>query len=206
MNIKEFRKKTGVFIGDRLTGKMEGVPHLSSSYLENPACIARAKIPGTICAKCYAATTCKRYPEARDAYAQNGRILSRRIIPVEEWPLLNYRVFRLESFGDLINVKHAKNYFNFCKRNPLTTFALWTKRPDVIARALKTAEKPDNLIIIYSSPYINKESAPDYDFIDKTFTVYDDDRPTICAGKSCLQCGRCYSKKTTKRITETLHK
>ena len=44
-----------------------------------------------------------------------------------------------------------------------------------------------------------KESAPDYDFIDKTFTVYDDGRKTICKGKNCLSCGICYSKKDSEK-------
>ena len=54
-------------------------------------------------------------------------------------------------------------------------------------------------IIVFSSLFLNKESdAAGYDFIDKVFTVYDEN--TIknqgieinCGARSCFKCRRCY--------------
>ena len=93
---------------------------------------------------------------------------------------------------------------------------MWTKNPGLIDKVIKAGrEKPKNLIIIYSSPYIDKPVNVDtyikcYPFIDKVFTVYSkeyirDHKIDInCGARSCLECGRCYSKRTGKEVREQL--
>ena len=211
-SIKNFEKKYGVHFTLNHTGKMSGMASLSTSVIENPICAKRAKVPGSICEKCFAANMFKMYGKGfSDCFKKNTEVLTSEIIPVKEWPIVNYRVFRLESFGDLQNKIQVENYFNFAKRNQGTTFALWTKNPEFIAQAIASGnKKPKNLIIIQSSCFINKEDEKKYDFIDKVFTVYDkkyikeNGIEINCGARNCLECGRCYSKRTGNEVREQL--
>lgn len=212
VTIKEFRKNTGIHITEAHTGKMEGMVSLSTACGCNPFCMARRNCAGSICQKCYAASMAARYKTLNAALTRNFEALNAREIPVEEWPLLNVGRFRLESFGDVASATQARNYINFCKRNPRTVFAAWTKNPQVWAEALRAVEKPKNLILILSSPMIGRiaDKTP-YPFIDKVFTVWADDESAQAAGvkincgaRHCLSCGRCYSKRGAEYVHELL--
>lgn len=130
------------------------------------------------------------------------------MIPVNKWPVIlksAYPEIRLEAFGDVINAIHVINYFNLCKRNPKITFAAWTKNVDFYEAAVKMGhEKPDNLILVASSPMLNTEiNVENHPIVDKTFTVYtleyikaNNIGPDFfnCGARSCKKCGRCYRK------------
>lgn len=125
ITMKEFSAKYGIHFTEKHTGKMDGMASLSTSVVENPICKARAKVPGSICEKCFAAVMFARYNDNfADCFRKNTEVLTSTIIPVEEWPIVNYAYFRLESFGDLQAVKQVINYFNFAKANKRTVFAL----------------------------------------------------------------------------------
>ena len=213
--MESFEKKYGIEFTTRHTGKMSGMISLSTSCELNPRCVKRSKISGNVCEKCFAFTQFKRYTNNRPKYERNTKALTTQDIKAEDVPLLNALMFRFESFGDLINMQQLKNYFTIAKKNPKTKCALWTKNPDIIAKAIKAGhEKPKNLVIVYSSPAMDKETPIDqiqkkYPFVDKTFTVYSKeylkDKPKSfvnCGGKQCLQCGVCYKKTGCKTIRE----
>lgn len=210
--IKMFEKKYGIHFTLNHTGKMTGMVSLSTSVIDNPICAARAKVKCSICEKCFAANMFKRYgKEFHDCFKRNTEILTTTVIPVNEWPILNYRFFRFESLGDIQKAVQVENYFNFAKRNPNTIFALWTKNPRFIDEAIRNGNrKPKNIIIIQSSCFIDKEDEKSFDFIDKVFTVYS--KPYIkennveinCGARNCLECGRCYSKRTGSVVREQL--
>lgn len=194
------------------SGKLTGMHSISTSAALNPYCTSRDKIEGSICNKCYAETYLKLRKGLRERLEGNTRELTERYIPASELPIINDRYFRLEAFGDVQNVTQVENYFNLACRNHGTQFALWTKNPSIIAQALKQAHKPLNMIIIYSSPMINRPVHDKifdlYPFIDKVFTVYDKAHAgTVsinCGGRKCLECLRCYSKRTDRHVNELL--
>ena len=190
---------------------MAGMHSLSSSCKQNPYCMQRSKIDGTICQKCYAQNMMKMYKALDPCMAKNGDILSSRVLSEDELPVLNVAYFRFEAFGDLINDIHAINFFNICKANPDTHFALWTKNPGLIQAAIdKGNDKPDNLQIVLSSPYVNVKADNKWEFVDKMFTVYDktfikeNNIEVNCHGKSCLKCKLCYLKNGVTDIKEQL--
>lgn len=201
-SLKAFEKETGLHFTLNHTGKMDGMVSISTSVKENKNCQSRAKVENSICSKCFAAAMINRYPALEKCLSENTRILTSEIIPVEKWPLLNVAFFRFESFGDLNNETQVHNYFNLCKRNPHVRFALWTKNPFFIYAAIKAGNaKPENLIIIASSPMINDVCdayLKAYPFIDKIFTVYDKETAKTvninCGARHCLSCLRCYTK------------
>lgn len=210
LSMKQFEQETGLHFTIKHTGKMEGMQSLSTSTIINPICRARAKDPNSICSKCYAAKMLERYSNLEQCLIRNTEVLTSSVLEV--MPIINASVFRFESFGDLMNSTQVINYFNIAKANPKTTFALWTKNPIFIEQAIKQGNsKPKNMIIIYSSCELNK---PEFDiferfsFIDKVFTVYakqyiiDNDIDINCGGRKCIECQRCYSKRTGKAVRE----
>ena len=208
---KQFTKKYGVKFTHH-GGKLEGFDSLNTSVLLNKICTERAKDKKSICSKCYARNYADFRKSLRDNLAKNTEVLTNQIIPTEEWATLNNLYFRLESFGDLNNSIQVKNYFNFCKANKNTQFTLWTKNPEFIDIAIREGEtKPNNLIIVQSSPHINVTTKPKYDFIDIVFTVftkeYAEEHKVIigCGGRKCLDCLKCYTKgKGVRYINELL--
>lgn len=190
------------------TGKMTGMQSLSTSCKTNPNCEKNAKIEGSVCQKCYAQRQMKMYKNMSAAFEKNAEILTKRIIPNEDLPIINACYFRFESFGDLHNSTQLVNYFNICKKNPDVHFALWTKNPWIVAEVAD--QKPKNLQIIVSSLMLNKQiDISNMPYIDKVFTVYDKetiDKEGIninCGARSCLACHKCY-KKGNKIINEKL--
>lgn len=181
------------------TGKMQGLHSLSTSVAVNPHCIERQKNGNSICSKCFASAMMKRYKNLNDSLISNTEILTSGILDWGVLPLTPTRYFRFEAFGDLLNEYQVINYFNIARKNPNTLFALWTKNPRIIERALENSdlEKPENLQIVLSSPLINVAiKATKYDFVDKIFSVYDKETAKgvniNCGSRSCLACGRCY--------------
>lgn len=205
------RKISGVHYTTAHTGKMAGMVSLSTSVTTNTRCEKNAKIPGSICEKCFAAKQMKVFPSMANPMEENQRILTTEILPPEKLPTINNLYFRFEAFGDLNNATQVINYFNLCRKNPRVKFALWTKNPDYIAAAIKQGHaKPENLNIVLSSLFINKERRTRYDFVDKVFTVYDSEYIDAhgveinCGARSCFGCGLCYEKNGVRVINEKL--
>lgn len=212
---KYTQKPCIVYVSDNMSGKMSGIPCISTSVALNPICAARAKNPDSICAHCFAAATVARYTKLGEHLAENTATLTAPLRE-EDIPLFNYTVnmVRFEAFGDTNNATQAANYFKIAAANPCVRFAVWTKNPKHYELAIAGgAVKPPNLIIVYSSPLLNKPETSvfeRYPFIDKVFTVYD--KKTIaekniiinCGARSCGSCGLCYFDRAIKEVNEQL--
>lgn len=213
-------------------GKMQGFQSLSTACIVNPRCIAYSKNPLFICNKCYAITTMEaRGENFQGCFIDNFYLLNYFILPAEMLPFINARVFRLEAFGDIASENHFINYINLCNKNSHTQFSIWTKNPDIIEKVFAAGyKKPENLIIIISSPEMNKQlNINNYPYADKVFTVYtydyaaENDITINCAvtpfkpaeikkseikelneARSCINCMKCYSHNNTIYINELL--
>lgn len=188
-----------VYVSDRMTGKMEGIPCIGTTMQLNPICRERVKVPGSVCAHCFAARTTKAYKMLEAHLEENYLLLTEHLVPDDLLPRFKrtVRIVRFESFGDLATVTQARNYIRIARVNPGVIFGLWTKNPHILAEALEIERKPDNLVVILSSMHLNQRAAVKYDFIDKVFTVYDKDHfdeaeGFTCKGKSCAECAHCY--------------
>lgn len=198
----------GVHYTTKHTGKMSGVLSLSTDINSNPLCLGRQKIAGSVCSACFAARmfddAAGRYRGVNNAFKRNSEILCSRLLTDSEIPAINparFPVFRFEAYADICTVTQVLNYFKIARKNPAVRFALWTKNPGFVAKALKVVSKPENLQIVLSSMGLNKPAAGlRFAFIDKVFTVYDD--ATIeaqnieinCGARSCMGCQLCYKK------------
>ena len=209
--IANSRQISGLHFTTRHTGKMAGMVSISTSVTTNERCAKNAAIPGSVCEKCFAAKHMRVFTNNAGPLEENQRILTADVLPLEKLPTINSLYFRFEAFGDLNNATQVKNYFNLCYKNPRVKFALWTKNPDYIAEAIADGyEKPDNLNIVLSSLFLNKQRPNPFPFVDKVFTVYtpehiDAENIDInCGAKNCFDCGLCYEKNGVKIINEKL--
>ena len=196
-------------------GKMKGINSIGTSCIGNPFCEERRKNGNSVCSKCYAATYMKMRKSLKMHLTENADKLTNRILDENELPVINSQVFRLESFGDLHNTIHLKNYISICKHNPGTRFALWTKNIWILDDVFNKEgiDKPANLFIIVSSPLLNRVIEIDrtiHWYIDHVFTVYDkgyireNNVQINCGAKSCLKCQLCYKNNSDFYVNEQL--
>lgn len=211
VTLQNSRAISGLHFTTKHSGKMAGMVSISTSVTTNERCKKNAEIKGSICEKCFAAKQMKIYPSMENCMVENQRILTSSVLPMELLPTINNLYFRFEAFGDLNNDIQVINYFNMCYKNPRVKFALWTKNPDFIASAISQGyKKPENLNIVLSSLFINKERTNIFDFVDKVFTVYDNNFieennvEINCGARNCFDCGLCYEKNNVTIINEKL--
>jgi len=204
-------------------GKLEGMPVINTSPIDNIFCLRMAQSgKDIICSRCYSIkTTIPNSPNnkrCRNAWKRNGKILSESIIPYGELPKIKERIVkrnnkqikvkyvRCSSHGELLNDTHYLNILNIAKKNPTITFVLWSKRVDIIKKHLD--KKRDNVILIYSEPRINCENPKIPDGFDKMFVIYEErvakrlNIDITCGAKKCIECLKCYRKNGIIQINE----
>lgn len=191
------RQPSGLHFTLNHTGKMQGIHSLSTSCKGNAQCQKNAQIKGSICEHCFSFAMMKRYTNLDACMEKNAQILRAGILPADQIPTTTGVIFRFESFGDLANWIQAANYIQIAARNPQTRFALYTKNPRFIAEAIaKGYEKPANMVIVFSSLFLNAQARAPYPFIDKVFTVYESEEKAPaginCGARNCFACQRCY--------------
>ena len=200
-----------VHVSDSMSGKMAGIPSISTSCLLNTICQKRMQDGSSICAHCFAETTLNRYKEAGQAMERNYYLLTEAVLPLEFLPVFaNVAIVRIESFGDVQNVTQAINYANICKVNPSVMFAWWTKNAAIVKKAFDMVGKPENVIMIESSEKLNCKKELSNGYMDKVFTVYD--AKTIaekaidinCGARCCATCRNCYKKDSAAIVSEKL--
>ena len=146
-------KKEDLLCISKGIGKMENIKSISTNTLTNDFCKKMHSTTNTliICGHCYSyeGLEMARFPNQVKALQRNSDILSKKELSEREIYqnyMFNDNIFRLQSHGDLINELHLKNLMAIVKANKWTTFALWTKRKNVIKEYFDKHEKPENLI------------------------------------------------------------
>lgn len=189
------------------TGKMRDIPSINTNSLNNPFCQEQRRKKDLVCSKCYGTRLLRYRLKLHEKLDMNSELLSQTRLKLSEVPVLNYLYIRFNSFGELINERHYENLLLICDGAPNTTFALWTKRYEIVSKY----PKPANLILIYSEPKLNP-TAQFYDAVvkkwpafDKVFMVYaphfaDATNVQINCQRACIDCLHCYTK--TNRIKE----
>lgn len=185
-----------VHISDNMTGKMLGIPAISTSCLCNPICRARMRDGNSICAHCFASATLERYKDANLACESNYNLFNEQILDMELLPLFKDDVVQVrgEAFGDSGSVTHAINLVNIGWKNPHVFYAVWSKNEEHYYQAFKKVGKPKNLFFVLSSEKIGEERIPQHpEIVDHVFTVYaEDDGHINCGARCCKTCERCY--------------
>ena len=149
---KEAIKITG---GLSKPSKMPGPAH----NLPAKRCITGAKlvkVPGSVCAGCYALKGRYRFKNVQDA-------LNRRLKALEDprWVeamvvlVTGHAHFRWHASGAIQSVEHLKNIFEVCKRTPATAHWLPTREARFLS-LMDPAVVPANLKIVLSDHMVDQ--------------------------------------------------
>ena len=185
------------------SGKLAGIISINTPTSTNPFCQSMQKTD-SVCKSCYAQRYEKLRPNIVEAFKRNTFLSERELLP-QEIPAINEQIARFASYGELINMMHFINLLRIALANRQTVFTLWTKRPKIVQIVLKLLGKPDNLILIYSSPVVGVPSKLPKGF-DKVFTAFargSDTTDINCHG-ACNSCRLCYSHNNTTFINEII--
>ena len=199
---KEANKITG---GLSKPSKMPGPAH----NLPANRCITGAKlvkVPGSVCAGCYALKGLYRFKNVQDA-------LNRRLKALEDprWVeamvtlVTGHAHFRWHDSGDIQSLEHLKNIFEVCKLTPETAHWLPTRE----ARFLKDIQPevvPKNLKIVLSDHLGDQEKPASWWAFTSGVTT-DAAQITCPAPKQnneCKSCRACWDT-SVKRVVYGKH-
>lgn len=203
--VKDYSEKEVLYTME-ITGKKIGetvkMRSCSTSMLLNTHCIERyeKQDPDCICTHCFSCATLSGDNEKSRGMQRNLKantdILCNGFLDWKKIPVINDDFFRFESHGDLMSAIQLVNYILICEKALETgsncKFALWSKNPWYLETVFVTLgiEKPENLQIQLSSPYLNTIApvpAALENIVDRVFTVWTD-KATADAAGVCLNC------------------
>ena len=188
---KEARKITG---GLSKPSKMPGPAH----NLPAVACKTGAKlvkIPGSVCAGCYALKGRYRFNNVQAALNRRLQALEdprwveamTALIQGEKW-------FRWHDSGDIQSMQHLENIFRICRATPDTKHWIPTREAQFLKR-LKLKQVPRNLVIRMSSHMVDQGPVT---FWPWTSTVVSDKTKKTCPApeqeNQCKDCRTCWDR------------
>jgi hypothetical protein len=190
------------------SGKLKGIMSINTPASINDFCLKVNKIKDAVCGFCYSLKLEKMRPALPVALEKNMFIVERPLT-IRETPIINSLFFRFDSFGELHNIQHFLNLIAICNHNPDTTFALWTKRANIVHKVfdLQLAVNPANLILVFSTLALDSEPKRVPRHFDKVFAVFTRDYlkkndTVINCYQSCNECRICYTQNGIKIIRE----
>ena len=195
-----------------MSGKLKGIQAINTNTLTNSFCQKMSKCEGTICSKCYSINMLETFRKnCAPSWQENSEVLSEGIIPEAYLPKFTSVFVRFSAHGELINLNHLQNFMNMCKKSPLSRFALWTKRDDIVNEFMTNGgEIPSNCSMVFSSTMIEEFTTEVPQHFDKVFNVVNVDNANEvsinCGAKSCMDCGLCYIKDNGVKIINELLK
>lgn len=174
-----------------MSGKLKGISAINTNTVTNKFCQKMQK-GNNICKHCYSqAMLTGSRKNCQDSFQRNSDLLSGRCLNHDEIPRINSAWFRFHGHGELINDTHFVNLCMIAYFNPQCTFALWTKRKDIVWE--NRAMIPPNLILIYSNPKLDKVVAHPPKMFHKVFNnITDNAQVANCTGQKCMDCLECY--------------
>ena len=188
---KEAREITG---GLSKPSKMPGPAH----NLPAVACKTGAKlvkIPGSVCAGCYALKGRYRFRNVQDALQrrlqalQDPRWVDAMVTLIKDQPW-----FRWHDSGDIQSPEHLKNIFEVCKRTPGTRHWMPTREAQFL-KDIDPDTVPPNLIIRMSSHMIGQGPVKQWSWTSTVSTAPEARTcPAPDQGNECGSCRACWDR------------
>jgi len=176
-----------------MTGKLVEIPAINTNTLTNEFCQKmHSSCEKCICWDCYSYAMLEgSRKNCQPAWEHNSLLLKSGLL--SEIPRFNSLYVRFDGHGELINETHFINYLLITDHNPKTTFSLFTKRHKLVKRVLETRKKPQNLILVYSNPLVDRITDKIPYYFDKVFnTTTEKSTRDNCTGRKCIECLACY--------------
>ena len=199
MNKKEAKAITG---GLSAPSKMPGPAY----NLPATACITGAKlvkVPGSVCAGCYALKGRYRFPNVQQALRRRLDSLTHpdwiraMVVLIDDAPW-----FRWHDSGDLQGPEHIKKIFEVCKLTPKTQHWLPTRETGIL-KLMDPDIVPTNLIIRLSGHMVDGNNSK---FWPWTSSVSSQAKtcPALDQGNSCRDCRACWDR-SVNNVTYPKH-
>ena len=206
----------------KMTGKLNGLHAISTNTVTNKFCqkMNASTKDNQICTICYSHTMLKSYRKnMQSALERNSVLLSKAVLEYDDIPFYTHAFIRINAHGELINDTHFRNIVLIARKNRHCTFALWTKRKDIVNRVAYHEDNhkafangmdlPSNLILVYSNPVINKVMYSPPRHFHKVFNNVEYDhkeKEQNCTGQKCIDCMICYNFETPSVVIEAIKK
>lgn len=183
------------------SGKIEGSSSLDSSAHGCGFCAAMREAaknnPLHICGMCYDFAQENSYKgrNVLNRHSLNLLIMSTVEFSINELATLPAtEIVRINSSGDTENIIYARNMIKYVYAHTYTKTAYWVKNTAPIIAACKQLGKPENLILVQSSPIIGHPAKLAEFYVTKEATeAAIKDGSCACNGKKCAACGyKCY--------------
>ena len=199
MNKKEAKAITG---GLSAPSKMPGPAY----NLPATECITGSKlvkVPGSVCAGCYALKGRYRFPNVKEALARRLKSLDHpdwiraMVVLIDKAPW-----FRWHDSGDLQGPEHLKKIFEVCKLTPETQHWLPTREAGML-KLMDPDIIPPNLMIRLSGHMIDGKNST---FWPWTSSVSSQGKtcPALDQGTSCRDCRACWDR-SVSNVTYPKH-
>ena len=176
-------------------GKMPG-PAYSISAKNCITGAKLAKVPGSVCAGCYALKGRYMFKNTKSAHQLRQESLSHpQWVEAMAVQIKSHKWFRWHDAGDLQSVQHLNNIISVCKLTPGTMHWLPTREAQIL-KEFTPDMIPTNLIIRLSSHMINQGPVKQW---PHTSTVTDGEGRTCPApdqGGICGECRSCWDRDT----------
>ena len=190
MKIEEAKQITGSMTR---TSKMPGLSYSLPAWECKTGAKLR-KIPGSVCAGCYALKgNYTRYPAIKAAqYVRLKAISHPDWVRAMVAQVKRQVYFRWHDAGDLQSLEHLKKIFEVCRLTPNTTHWMPTREAQYL-KLVDPATVPSNLIIRMSSHMVDQGPVS---FWPWTSTVGSSSRtcPAPDQGGKCGDCRACWNR------------
>ena len=192
MKVKDALKITDSFTK---TKKMPGLSYSLPAW-ECKTGAKLVKVPGSVCAGCYAMKgNYTRYPAIKAAqYRRLDAIKHPLWVEAMAAKIKRQKWFRWHDAGDIQSAEHLQKIFEVCKLTPDTKHWMPTREAQFL-KDVNPEEVPKNLIIRMSSHMIDQGPVS---FWPWTSTVGSKSRtcPAPDQGNSCGDCRACWDRNT----------
>ena len=192
MKIKEAKKITGSLTR---TSKMPGLSYSLPAWECNTGSKLR-KVPGSVCASCYALKgNYTRYKAIKAAqYVRLNSLQDHRWVTAMVAQIIRQKFFRWHDAGDIQDLDHLKKIFKVCELTPETQHWMPTREASIL-KQVKPEEVPENLIIRMSSHMVDQGPVK---FWPWTSTVTSGQGQASCPapsqGGKCGSCRQCWDR------------
>ena len=153
MKIKEAKQITGSLTR---TSKMPGLSYSLPAWECKTGSKLR-KVPGSVCASCYALKgNYTRYKAIKAAqYVRLNSLKDQRWVAAMVAQIIRQKFFRWHDAGDIQDLDHLKKIFKVCELTPETQHWMPTREASIL-KQVKPEEVPENLIIRMSSHMVDQ--------------------------------------------------
>ena len=195
MKIKEAKEITGSMTR---TSKMPGLSYSLPAW-ECKTGAKLAKVPGSVCAGCYAMKgNYTRYPAIKAAqYVRLKAITDPRWVDAMVAQIKRQKFFRWHDAGDIQSAEHLQKIFEVCRLTPDTKHWIPTREAQFL-KDVNPEEVPENLIIRMSSHMIDQGPVS---FWPWTSTVVNEKNKSTCPAPYTDKKGKVHTATQMKAYT-----